>query len=85
MQDFALGALSMLLIDGASRKALLREEAGLRTLLTLCGGGPGPADNAAPEPRRVMAAQTLASCVQRDPEIRLSLLQSGTISLVCTG
>jgi hypothetical protein len=77
MQDFALGALSVLLVDGLSRKALLKEDAGLGTLLTLCGEGPDPDSNACFEARRVMAAQTLASCVQRDPSVRLSLLQPG--------
>jgi hypothetical protein len=81
MQDFALGALSVLLVDGLSRKALLKEDAGLGTLLTLCGDGPDPESNACFEARRIMAAQTLASCVQRDPSVRLSLLQSGATIL----
>ena len=76
LQGFLLGALSVLLVDGACRAPLLAAEPGLTTLIKLCSRLPGYSQPWQDE-RRTLAARTLCSCIQRDSHVRRSLITSG--------
>ena len=76
VQGFLLGALSVLLVDGACRTPLLAAEPGLTTLIKLCSRLPGYSQPWQGE-RRTLAARTLCSCIQRDSHVRKSLITSG--------
>ena len=76
LQGFLLGALSVLLVDGACRAPLLQAEPGLATLIKLCSRLPGYGQPWHGE-RRTLAARTLCSCIQRDSHVRRSLITSG--------
>lgn len=80
MQGFLLGALSVLLVDGACRAPLLAAEPGLTTLIKLCSKLPGYSQPWQGE-RRILAARTLCSCIQRDSHVRQSLIISGHLLL----
>ncbi len=75
-QGFLLGALSVLLVDGACRAPLLAAEPGLATLIKLCSRLPGYSQPWQGE-RRTLAARTLCSCIQRDSQVRRSIITSG--------
>lgn len=75
-QGFLLGALSVLLVDGACRAPLLAAEPGLPTLIKLCSRLPGYSQPWQGE-RRTLAARTLCSCIQRDGQVRRSIITSG--------
>ena len=76
VQGFLLGALSVLLVDGACRAPLLAAEPGLATLIKLCSRLPGYSQPWQGE-RRTLAARALCSCIQRDSHVRGSLIASG--------
>ncbi len=76
IQGFLLGALSVLLVDGACRAPLLAAEPGLATLIKLCSRLPGYSQPWQGE-RRTLAARTLCSCIQRDSQVRRSIITSG--------
>jgi len=76
VQGFLLGALSVLLVDGACRAPLLAAEPGLATLIKLCSRLPGYSQPWQGE-RRTLAARTLCSCIQRDSQVRRSIITSG--------
>ena len=76
VQGFLLGALSVLLVDGACRAPLLAAEPGLATLIKLCSRLPGSSQPWQGE-RRTLAARTLCSCIQRDSQVRRSIITSG--------
>ena len=76
VQGFLLGALSVLLVDGACRAPLLAAEPGLTTLIKFCSRLPGCSQPWQGE-RRTLAARTLCSCIQRDSHVRKSLITSG--------
>ena len=75
-QGFLLGALSVLLVDGACRAPLLAAEPGLAILIKLCSRLPGYSQPWQGE-RRTLAARTLCSCIQRDSQVRRSIITSG--------
>lgn len=76
LQGFLLGALSVLLVDGACRAPLLAAEPGLATLIKLSSRLPGYRQPWQGE-RRTLAARALCSCIQRDSHVRGSLIASG--------
>lgn len=76
VQGFLLGALSVLLVDGACRTPLLAAEPGLTTLIKLSSRLPGYSQPWQGQ-RRTLAARTLCSCIQRDSHVRGSLIASG--------
>lgn len=76
LQGFLLGALSVLLVDGACRAPLLAAEPGLATLIKLSSRLPGYRQPWQGE-RRTLAARALCSCIQRDGHVRGSLIASG--------
>ena len=82
LQGFVLGALSVLLVDGACRAPLLAAEPGMATLVRLCSRLAGYAEPWESE-RRTLAARALCSCIQRDAAVRLSLVTSGQLASVC--
>ncbi|KAK9816567.1 hypothetical protein WJX72_002063 [[Myrmecia] bisecta] len=81
LQAFALGALSVLLVDSACRVPLHQAEPGMQTLLQLVGNLPGYSDQWTAD-RRALAARIICSCVQRDAAIRLSTIQTGALQAV---
>ena len=83
MQENGLGALSIMLVDTVCRRELLLAEPGLKTLLALCVDQPGYEGEWAAR-RRIDSAKALCLVLQRDPELRLSLIQSGAAAgLIC--
>lgn len=76
LQGFLLGALSVLLVDGACRAPLLAAEPGLTTLIKLSSRLPDYSQPWQGE-RRTLAARALCSCIQRDGHVRGSLIASG--------
>ena len=73
-----MGAMSVLLVDGACRAPLLAAEPGLTTLIKLSSRLPGYSQPWHGE-RRTLAARTLCSCIQRDNHVRSSLISSGLL------
>ncbi len=76
VQENGLGALSVMLVDMVCRREVLLAEPGLKTLLALCVDQPGYEGEWAAR-RRIDSAKALCLVLQRDPELRLSLIQSG--------
>lgn len=83
MQGFLLGALSVLLVDGACRAPLLAAEPGMASLVKLCSRLAGYTEPWEGE-RRTLAARALCSCIQRDAAVRLSLVTSGELTAFVT-
>ncbi|KAL3152291.1 hypothetical protein ABBQ32_001362 [Trebouxia sp. C0010 RCD-2024] len=81
LQGFLLGALSVLLVDGACRAPLLAAEPGLATLIKLSSRLPGYRQPWQGE-RRTLAARALCSCIQRDGHVRGSLIASGSLPAI---
>ena len=80
-QEFALGALAVLLIDARSRAAMLAVDASLSGLLRACHAAEGyEADYEAR--RRGAAAKALAGSLQRDAAVRASLVATGQLTAV---
>ncbi|KAK9825957.1 hypothetical protein WJX74_001162 [Apatococcus lobatus] len=76
LQENGLGALSIMLVDAVCRKEVMAAEPGLKTLLALCTDQPGYEGEWAAR-RRIDSAKALCLALQRDPDLRLSLIQSG--------
>ena len=72
-QAFALGALSVLLVDARCRTQFLKNEPDFRSILTCCAVLPQYGDGFQAE-RRSLAAKILTSCVQRDAAVRHSII-----------
>ncbi|KAL0031473.1 hypothetical protein WJX77_002181 [Trebouxia sp. C0004] len=81
LQGFLLGALSVLLVDGACRAPLLAAEPGLASLIKLCSRLAGYSQPWQGE-RRTLAARTLCSCIQRDSQVRRSIITSGSLPAI---
>ena len=65
-----------MLVDAVCRKEVMAAEPGLKTLLALCTDQPGYEGEWAAR-RRIDSAKALCLVLQRDPDLRLSLIQSG--------
>jgi hypothetical protein len=82
LQACLLGALSVLMVDRACRKPLLALQPDLALLLQLCDEMPGYEIQAWAAGRREAAAKLLTSLVQRDADVRMSLIRNGCLKRV---
>ncbi|KAF8071180.1 hypothetical protein HT031_001262 [Scenedesmus sp. PABB004] len=79
LQACVLGGLSVLAVDAACRAPIVALEPGLDTLFALAGALEGYTDRAWAAARRETAAKAIASLVQRDADVRASLVATGGI------
>eukprot|EP00210_Caulerpa_lentillifera_P000601 g582.t1 len=78
IQEFALGALSVLLTDRCCRMQFLESKTSLTTLLSLCQDQ----GSSTIQEQRTLSAKLLMSIVQRDHEVRLRLIQDGGLKII---
>eukprot|EP00873_Tetraselmis_striata_P034657 jgi/Tetstr1/454921/TSEL_041784.t1 len=81
LQETVIGTLAMLLVDKHCREPLIAAEPNFKTLLAMCTVLDSYKDEVTAA-RRVECARILTSLIQRDADVRRSLVKSGQLKTV---